>query len=279
MKNSLHIHTRPATPEDVLAVFRDLYRFQLEYDPEAEPDYIIEFGLTVSDWTNACDLVRPSKLGPALGKEFGVEATRADWRQLLEPGKKRTLRDVCDFISTRGGRFATTGSFRIFGSECSTAGAFLAIRSMLKEHGVDVTGLRPSSSVNEFIKNNKRHGALMNTMCHLAPGILPDAVQRAENNILEKILAGALPLGFLLVLAGFCVAGGSWLSGYLGGPEIAKDYVTWILVAGGSLMPVAIIGLMLCERIWPTEHSHPPVDTFGDLARAVAAYEPPTSSE
>lgn len=279
MKNSTHISTRPATPDDVLAVFRDWYRFQLEYDPEAEPDYIIEFGLTVSDWTNACDLVRPSKLGAALGKEFGVEAARNDWRQVLEPGKGRTLRDVCEFISGRGGRVATAESFRIFGCESGTAGAFIAIRSMLKEHGVDVAGLRPSSSVNEFVKNNKWHGVLMNIMCHLAPGVLPDAVQRAENNILEKLLAGALPLGFLLVLAGFCVAGGSWLSGYLGGPEIAKDYVKWILVTGGSLMPVAIIGLMFCERAWPTEHSHPPVETFGDLARAVAAYEPPASSE
>lgn len=279
MKNTTFLPTRPATPEDLLAVFRDQYRFQLQLDHEAEPDYEIEFGLTVHDWTNACDLIRPSGLGPALGQEFGVEATRDDWLRVLEPYKKRTLRDVCDFISAHGGHVAATGTVRIFGRECGGAGAFLAIRSLLKKHDVDVTGLRPSSSINAFIKNTKQHSALLNALCHLAPGILPDVEERADNNILTRGLAVAFPLGYVLMLAGFLVAAARWLSGYLGGPDFAVVYVKLTLATGGVLTLVALIGLVICVRIWPTEHSHPPVETFGDLARAVATYEPPASSE
>lgn len=263
----------------MLAVFKDQYRFQLKLDPEAEPDYEINFALTVRDWTNACDLIRPSRLGPALGAEFGVEATCNDWLRVLKPVKERTLKDVCEFISVRGGRVATFGPIRIFGSECSTAGAFLALRSLLRKHGADVTGLRPSSSIDAFIKNTKQHGALLNTMCHLAPGVLPDAEERTRDNVLGKVLAVAFPLGFVLILAALLVAAARWLFGYLGGPEFAEVYIEWILATGGSLMLIALIGLVICERIWPTRYSHPPIDSFGDLARVVAAYEPPTSSE
>lgn len=279
MKNTTFPPTRPATPEDLLAIFRDQYRFQLEYDPEAEPDYEIEFGLTVRDWTNACDSIRPSELGPALGKEFGIKATWDDWRQVLEPEKERTLRDVCDFISTRGGRIATAESFPIFGCECGTAGAFIAIRSMLKEHGVDVAGLRPSSSVNEFIKNNNWHGALMNIMCHLAPGVLPDAVQRKENGILDHVASYVFLGGMLLILASFLVWAGNSLSVYFGGPTMMEDIPRLVGAIPLALLVIAFVGFVISEKVWPTEHGHPPVETFGDLARAVAAYEPPASSE
>jgi hypothetical protein len=279
MRNTHFLPIRLATPEDVLAIFRDWYRFGLEYDPDAEPDYDIDFGLTVCDWINACNLIRPSALGPALGKDFGVQATRTEWLKVLEPGKQRTLKDVCEFISARRGHVPTTSCFRIFGHDCSTAGAFLTLRTMLKENGADVTGLRPSSSVNAFIKKNNGHNALLNAMCLLAPGVLPDGVQESKDHLPGKILSRTMPLGFFVLIASFLVMGGSWLSGYFGGPVVTREPVLYMAAAGAALMMGSLIALMVCERIWPTEHSHPPFETFADLARAIARYEPPVSGD
>lgn len=279
MQSNLIVATRPAAPEDVLAVFKDQYRFQLKFDPEAEPDYEIDFALTVRDWTNACDLIRPSRLGPALGAEFGVEATRNDWLQVLKPVKKRTLKEVCEFISSRGGRVPVAKSYRIFGTRCRTAGAFLAIRAMLNEAGIDVRGLRPSCSVNEFIKNNNRHSALLNSMCRLAPGVLPDAVQRKENRTVDGVAAFAFLGGLLLILLGMLFAFGSWLSECFGGPAFANDLPLWTASISVFLLISGVLGFLAHTTIWPAEHSHPPMESFGDLARAIAAYEPPASSE
>ena len=85
----------PATPEYVLAVLRDDYRQQCQYDPEAEPDVDLTFETTVAEWRNACDLVGTHDLGRAENEVWGIHRGDDEWRAILEPAKARTLGDVC----------------------------------------------------------------------------------------------------------------------------------------------------------------------------------------
>lgn len=280
MKNSLHVHTCSASREMILEMFRDQYRIALEYDPESEPDIPIEPETTIAELTQAFDWVRPKALGPALGADFGIEATRDEWLAVLTPEKQRTLGDICSFLVERGAELPVSRPLRIFGTECGTAGAFMAVRSLLAGEGIEVSGVRPSSDLATFVKKARRRNALLLTMSKLAPGVLPDPLVRHMKPNLQTIVGRLFLAGLFGFLFGGMIWAGGEISAWLGGPATSDSMMTGVLAVSTSFIAIAIASLIIIEMKWPSEHiARPGFKTFGDLARAVAAYEPPASSE
>lgn len=279
MKNSLQVHTCSASREMILEVFRDQYRIALEYDPESEPDIPIEFETTVSDLTLAFDWVRPKALGPGLSESFGIEATMDEWLAVLTPKKQRTLGDICDFLVGRGVELPVSRPLRIFGADCDTAGAFLTIRSLLAGEGVEVAGLRPSSKLAAFVGKSSQLDALLLTTNKLAPGILPEPLVLYKKPTLRSVAGWPFLAGLIMSASLPVIMLGSVVSDWLGGPAFPEAALTYLLMALISLFGISLAVWFVIEKIWPTEHiARPGFETFGDLARAVAAYEPPTSS-
>lgn len=149
MNKNLHyryLEQTSLTPEFILEYERDMYLYSCEYDPDAEWDMDLTLESTVDDWRLSRDLVEWKKLGRALNEQWHMTATDQEWKKVLKPFNKRTLKDVFTFIANHGKRY-TTRPARLLGSNCQKAGIFLAIKELYASRGHDVSTLRPSSNI------------------------------------------------------------------------------------------------------------------------------------
>ena len=281
MKNRLDINMGLASQDMILEVFRGRYLIALEYDPESDPGIPIELETTVSELSSAFDWVHPDQgLGPELGDVFGVDASWEDWLEVLMPSETRTLRDICDFLVSRGARLPVSRPLRIFGTTCNTAGAFAAIRAVMAGEGINVSDLRPSTDLASFVKKRKQLDALLFALSQLAPGALPEPLARRKKPTLRAIVSWLYSLGILGFVCWPLARAGNGISEWLGGPTVPEGALTVLLTVSAGQIACALVGGFLINLLWPTEHVHRPgLETFGDLARAVAAYAPPASRE
>ena len=134
------------TEEEILEIFKEQHRLCSPLDPEADLWAEITADMTVREWRWANDLVGWKKLGKFLNKEFRVQISQEEWQNVLEPARTRKLIEVCTLLSN----YAEKDSYEpktLFGEPCLKAGVFLTIKKNLKDKGVDVSNLRPSSSL------------------------------------------------------------------------------------------------------------------------------------
>ncbi len=236
----------PATPEYVLAVIRDSHRQQCQYDPEAEPDVELTLETTIAEWRYACDLLDWQQLGRALDGEWKLGRPDTEWYRVLEPAKKRTLRELCEFVA-QGAVRPTIEPVRILGSTCLTAGAFLAIRSLLRDAGADVDSVAPSTSLDQY---TRRHpGVFLGPISWLAPNALPKVTMSMPWYDLS--FSGFL-LGLLLAFAG------SFISPLATAAGIVLALVSWVL------------DWIIADLLVPSRVAFGNLRTFRDLATVVA---------
>ena len=141
------------TEKEILEIFKEQHRLCSPLDPEAEPWAEITEGMTVREWRWANDLLEWKKLSQFLNQEFRTEISEQNWYNVLEPAKTKTLKDVCKLISLHAHK-DTYKPKTLFGQPCLKASVFLTIKKNLKEKGVDVSELRPSSTLSEYMDKN-----------------------------------------------------------------------------------------------------------------------------
>lgn len=198
------------SPEFVLEVIRDEHRQACEFDPEAEPDAVLGFETTISEWQDACDLVDWKPLGIALNSSWNIDASDSDWQRVLTPENERTLRDLCCFIADQAAVESAAVPV-IQGKACPPAGMFFAVREILEKGGSDVRKIRPSTSLGPYCR--KHLDLFLGPVSRLAPGSLP----------LVKIRHPLFNATIAIVLASMlCVCFGYWAVGLAG-------YVIFIL--------------------------------------------------
>jgi hypothetical protein len=131
----------PATLDYVLSVLHDEHRQQCRYDSAADPDVSLSLETTVTEWREACDLIPTHELGRALNQTWGIACSDAEWWAVFEPADRRRIADVCELIARHAIRRLVRPA-RLLGSDCASAGAFLTIRSLLRQDGADVSRSR-----------------------------------------------------------------------------------------------------------------------------------------
>jgi len=161
--------TREVDADFVLRVIVEIHRQRTHFDPEVDPSTELTFRSTVADWRSACDLLHWRELGRGLGTEWGINATDAEWRAVLEPARERTLSDVCQFIADRA-RLPQIVPRGFFGARCAAAGVFLGVRSALAEGGIDTKRLRPSTELAPYLRLARF--TLLTLGARIAPGHL-----------------------------------------------------------------------------------------------------------
>lgn len=236
----------PATPGYILDVIRDSHRQQCQFDPEAEPDAELRFDTTIAEWRSACDLLDWRRLGRALDGEWGLGRPEAAWRSVLEPAEERTLHDLCEFIAAGAVR-PSIEPVRILGATCFPAGAFLAIRSLLRQAGANVDSVAPSTPLDEY---TRRHlSVFLGPISRLAPDALPAV----------KLSMPWYDLSIARFLIGLLAASAGW-------------FVSPLATAAG-----VILALTSWAGTWITARYLPPAKvefgnlrTFRDLAGVVA---------
>ena len=247
------VETAPASPQYVLDVLCDSHRHQCSFDPEADPTVELSLDTSVADWRDACDLLGTTSLVEALNDVWGLAVPPSEWHKVLEPAKSRTLRDVCGLIAsqTRETRVLSAGHF---GTSSMSAGAFLAIRSLLLRAGADASAIRPSLPVAEVARRFPQ--VFLGPISRLAPGRLPTVVIRTPAH-------NAAMATFGVGLLGFFGLGLATYSGYVWPPVLAA---TFAVVAG-----LGYLGTWVARLIGPTEIRFGNILTFRDLAEVIAA--------
>jgi hypothetical protein len=246
----------PATPEYVLAAIRDSYRQQCQYDPETEPDVDLTFNTTIDEWRSACDLIPWRELGRVLDDEWSLGRPQDAWRTVLTPEWKRTLRTLCEFIS-EGAIRPSIEPATILGTTCLPAGAFLAVRSLLRDAGANVDSVRPSTPLDEYTRDYL--GVFLGPISRLAPNAIPDAqLSMSGTNQIMSLLESFSTVGYLISI--LIVQIGYFL------------FRSPLVVAGGTIL--AVVSLAATRM---TVHDSPQsqvvfgsLRTFGDLARVLA---------
>jgi hypothetical protein len=165
---------------------------------------------------------------------------------VLEPAERRTLRDLCEFIAS-GAMRPSIEPVRILGRACLPAGAFCAIRALLREAGVNVEAIGPSTSLDGY---TRRHlWSFLGPISRLAPGVIP--VVRASKPWYD-LSSNAFLLGLL-------VSGAGWL--FAAAP---------LAIAGGILALISYAGTSITSLCPPSRVEFANLRTFGDLATAIA---------
>jgi hypothetical protein len=252
------IEAAAASPDYVLEVLRESHRHQCSFDPEADPTVELSFGSSVAEWRNACDLLGTKKLAEALNDIWGLTIPSSDWQAVLEPARSRTLRDVCGLIASQAqqARMLNAGHF---GASSRSAGAFLAIRSLLLRAGADPGTIRPSLPIAELARRFPR--VFLGPIARLAPGRLPTVVIRTPT---YNAATATFGLG-LVGLLGLSLA--KWFG-----------FAAWYSTLAAMFAVVAGIGYLgtwiAARWVGPAAVSFGNVVTFRDLAEVLAAEEP-----
>lgn len=206
MDKNFHYHyleQTTLTPEFILEYERDLYIYSCQYDPEAEWDMDLTLESTVDDWRLSRDLVGWKKLGQALNEEWHMSATNQEWKKILEPSTKRTLREVFTFIASQGKRY-TIRPAKLLGSNCQKAGIFLSIKELYASQGHDVSKLRPSSNIIPWLN---RPNNIIYDIHQITPNQLPMVyyknyyIKETLRSTHCLLILGVLPIFFLLYVS------------------------------------------------------------------------------
>lgn len=246
MKNSVSNKEEPLTPEAVLAIFRDSYLQQCQYDPEAEPEIELSFTSTVDEWRLACDLVKWKPLGRALNRWFEISHSDDQWYAVLEPAKQRTLFEVCELIASTATRPAIV-PLTLFGNSCLEGGVFVRLKTALAAVGLPVASIRPSTQMAPWLV--KHWGAFSDVVGKLAPEVLPPI--KIEETSLQK-------LSYWIVTAGIVLA--------MANAAIDSHVVTTTAMV---LLALGILLILLTSRTSPKHVSFGDLQTFGDVCRLI----------
>ena len=263
----------PMTPDDVLAIFIEWHRCQSWWDPEADPDAVIASDMTIAQWRDACDLIPWQPLGRRLNEYFRTKFTDDDWRAVLTPPGKRRLHEVCALIATRARR-EVIEPVELMGRPCEGAGAFLAIREILRDAGADVRGLAPSTPLAAYAR---RHLGAFMRIATLAPGTLPRVFIHTPGYdvFLYGYMAGAA-LGFIsfvaparwaLIALGFALCALSWLGMWITAQHHPAAVQVGNLLTFRDLAMAVVRERTGCFPICPMRPEHRPSMEERDAAR------------
>jgi hypothetical protein len=172
------------TPTDILNIFIEQHRLCSPLDPEADPWVELTFASTINDWRAANDLLPWQPLSKFLNDEFNINASQDEWEAVLTPASLRTLKDVCELVSKHS-THSDIEPKKLLGQECLSAAVFLTLKKYLQIRQVDVSNLKPSSSVTAYLDNY--YSAMVEQTTIIANG----------NQVFDKLEAKRTKKGFL----------------------------------------------------------------------------------
>ncbi len=135
---------------DILNIFIEQHRICSPLDIEADVNFILNFNTTVSDWRCARDLMPWRPLSRFLNVEFNLTVSEQQWKSVLTPARKRTLRDVCELIAQHC-TFTSVTPVRLLGNSCLSASVFITLKKYLARRGVQVDELKPSTPIASYL--------------------------------------------------------------------------------------------------------------------------------
>lgn len=246
--------SEPATAEYVLAVLRDMHRHVVHFDSDADSTITLTFDTTLDEWQEAMgDVMSWRDIGHWMNEQWRINLTDNIWHHVLEPGSTKQLSDLCQIIAHHA-RQPQVRPAQLLGTTCTTAGALLTVRSILKHAGADAAKITPSTLLETYAR--RYYGQFLSRISPLAPGALPPI------KMCYPIYANPI-WGILLGLV--CMVIGNYYPG---------DY--HLFTISGAVILVLSIALSWYAVRWqlPTSVEFGELKTFRDLAEVIAKGTP-----
>jgi hypothetical protein len=229
----------PATPEQIFGVMKRRGYFEIDN---------LQISSTVAEFLDQFDLVDWKIISEGLCREFGVPYSKNEWRAVMFPAKRRTIRDICCHLATQAA-LPEVGTLKALGGECKTGAAFLALKHEMGKFGIKTQGLKPSMPIGETLR---RHAGDMELVfSRFLRENTPKMNQRLSSTY--KVIFWAVILG-----AAVCFSCG------------LVPYPFPVLGAAFCVMFLGIPILYL-SNMPPDSVTMEGVTTFGDAARLIAA--------
>ncbi len=239
------------SPSEVLNVLKHCHAVSVE-DGDAN-DVPITPATKVADWFTWSD--DTSRLWVAnaeiLNHLFDLRVPLRTWKRILTPARDQTLAGLCDFVAKRA-RVPQITSLRIFGCDCQTAGAFIALRSMMEDCGCDTSDVRPSTPLHLY--ENDVWPKIYRELFRVAPSLLSRTRLFFRDDLLFA-LAAALFLG-CTVASGMLIAD-NWV---LGVPVALATFGAFVFVWRWSEIRAST----------PRRVEFHDLHTFADISRVLA---------
>ncbi len=292
MSHGEPIPLRAASSEDVLEILRDNLGHYSRMNFEHDPWTTLDFDTLLIEWADEYELGgHAEEIGGAMNQFFGVDIPADEWKRALDPVKTSTLRPLCEALA-RHLQLPAAEPAGYLGAACREAGVFLALRALLNRAGVPVAEIRPSTALSHVARSHCNE--LLDSAARLAPGVLPSPVLAPSKPRLDalyrtmaRIGGYALVLGLLpIFLMWICATSVAMLGSLFGWFEIhtfagsfaGNAWVQGITIGAAGTCFAGWVAMHLRAQIPLASATFEGFETFGDLARAVAAYAPPTSS-
>ncbi|MEN2486252.1 hypothetical protein AAYQ05_00505 [Flavobacterium sp. B11] len=136
--------------DEILKIFKEQHRLCSPLDIEVDESFVLTTKTVIRDWRRALDLVKWNELAVFLNKEFKINEPLEKWNSILNPEDKRTLGELCDFIAKVAEK-EIINPIKILGDECLSAAVFITLKNNLRNKGVDVGDLGPSTKIKDFL--------------------------------------------------------------------------------------------------------------------------------
>lgn len=194
----------PATPEYVLEVLLDQSRqeWSKSLNIFEEEEIPVTLDSPLDTLFEACHLYDSALISIFTKNWLGL--SESDWTQVVSGPQMHTVRDFCERIAVR--MTMPVISLQTFiGRTCRPASAFLAIRSLLQEAGVDVADVAPSTSLSKLTRQHL--DLFLGPIAKLAPGGL--STVRVKRPIWDTNWIGTAAILYYLTLCPLSVGYGT----------------------------------------------------------------------
>jgi hypothetical protein len=241
------------TPDEVLEQFKACHQISCEWGWSDGNDKITH-DMSVLDWQIALDLKKVTKLGKDFNQFYDTDITQEEWLKVFTPGKKKKLRGVCELIASKA-KISKLKPYTILGKSCLSAGTFLTLTELLKNNGVDISSIAPSTQLSGYLQPIKRRVPLLEILLKFEPKVINKyKVEHRSNSF--RIYLGLLSIlvfvvSFVLLLLNQTKAG-----------EVG--FLLFILLIG-----IIIIHAKLDKRDYSSIQSFDNIETFRDLSVAI----------
>lgn len=204
MANERSVIEVPATTEYVLEVLLDQARQErsnsLKLSEEEEIPVTLDSPLDTL--FEACQLYDSALISIFTKNWLGL--SESDWVQVVSGPQMHTVRDFCERIAARM-TMPVISLETFIGRTCRPASAFLAIRSLLQEAGVDVADVAPSTSLSKVTRQHL--DLFLGPIAKLAPGVLPTV--QVKRPVWDTNWIGTAAILFYLLLCPLSVGYGT----------------------------------------------------------------------
>jgi hypothetical protein len=232
-------------PTEILQIILANYRQQQQYDDIVLKGQEFTFDTTIADWRDICDLVDTTELWKYLNYYFRLDLDRESWMTTLEPEDKKTLGDLCDFISSHADK-EIIKPIKLLGSNCETAAIFKSLTAKLKDRAIDLSDIRPSSRLEPLVKKYKN--VLIEEINQIDPKVLPP-VNYKTNWVYKWGLRTSMTSLFVSFFLAYKESKWAW--------------------ATGGIFLVGYLMTRVGARLNPKQASFTDIQTMADLVRRI----------